>query len=472
MVSALLAAVAPAVDQEHLLQARQMQALSLAVHIPIVCFGIAFPALVLYVETLYLRTGDPLYKTLAQRWSKVLITLFAVGVVTGTILSFEFGLLWPGFMAAFGNVFGLGFALEGFSFFLEAIFVAIYVYAWDRISPAKHLACGVIVVVTGLTGSLTVLAVNGWMNDPGGFRLEDGKAVDVEPWSALFGSSYFWHELVHMYLAGYIVCGFVLASVYAWGALRGRWERYHRTAFAIPLAAAAVAAPVQVVVGDWVARDVADKQPVKLAAMEGLGETTAGAPLHLLGWWNGEEVVGGIEIPKLLSVLAEHDPNATIEGLDSVPPEDRPTDRAVNITRYAFQTMVGIGTALAALGVLFAYVRVRKRRLPESRWFYRAVVVAGPASVVALIAGWVTTEVGRQPWVVYDVMRTAEAVTGGEGIPVGFATVVAVYVALGAGLWWVLRRLARTPLDTPFDAGAAGEPVLAVSGPTTLPPEQ
>ena len=212
MTGLLLAAGTTAVNQDYLFQARQMQALSLAVHIPLVCFGIAFPALVLYVEGLYLRTGDPLYRTLAMRWSKIMITLFAVGVVTGTILSFEFGLLWPEFMAAFGNVFGLGFAFEGFSFFLEAIFVAIYVYGWDRISPRKHFACGVVVVITGLTGSLMVIAVNGWMNHPSGFRLVNGKAVDVHPWSALFGNSYFWHELVHMYVAGYIVTGFVLAS--------------------------------------------------------------------------------------------------------------------------------------------------------------------------------------------------------------------------------------------------------------------
>jgi cytochrome bd ubiquinol oxidase subunit I len=453
MNALLLAAGTSAVDQQYLLEARQMQALSLTVHIPLVCFGIAFPALVLFVETLYLRTGDPVYRTLAMRWSKVMITLFAVGVVTGTILSFEFGLLWPGFMSAFGNVFGLGFAFEGFSFFLEAIFIAIYVYGWDRISPRRHVLCGVVVVITGVTGSLTVIAVNGWMNHPTGFRLVDGRAVDVHPFSALFGNSYFWHELVHMYLAGYIVTGFVLASVYAWGALRGNWGRYERTALAIPLAAAAIAAPVQVVVGDWVARDVAKQQPAKLAAIEGLADTTKGAPVHVLGWFDGEEVRYGIAIPHLLSFLATHHPNATVQGLDAVPAGDRPTVSAVNITRFAFQTMVGIGTLLALLGVVFAYVRLRKRRLPESRWFYRALVLAGPLSLVALVAGWVTTEVGRQPWVVWRVMRTSEAVTGGSGVPVGYATLVVVYAAIAVAVWWVLRRLSRAPLG-PVDAPA------------------
>ena len=466
MTGVLLAAGTTAVDQQYLFEAREMQALSLAVHIPLVCFGIAFPALVLFTETLYLRTGDRLYRTLAMRWSKIMITLFAVGVVTGTILSFEFGLLWPTFMARFGAVFGLGFAFEGFSFFLEAIFIAIYVYAWDRISPRKHLACGVVVVITGLTGSLMVIAVNGWMNHPSGFEVApNGETVDVHPWSALFGNSYFWHELVHMYLAGYIVTGFVLGSAYAWGALRGRFERYEKTALAIAVSAAAVAAPIQLIVGDWVARDVTEKQPAKLAAIEGLYTTTDGAPLHVLGWYDGEEVKFGVEIPRLLSFLAEHDPNATVEGLDAVPPEDRAPNAAVNVTRFAFQTMVGIGTGLALLAAVFAWVRLRKRRLPESRWFYRALVLAGPAAVVALIAGWVTTAVGRQPWIVFRVMRTSEAVTAGSGIPVAFATLVVLYAALAVGVWWVLRRLSRQPLAS-IEAGTV--PVLAPAGFTEL----
>jgi cytochrome d ubiquinol oxidase subunit I len=455
------------VDQDYLFQARQMQALSFAAHIPIVCFGIAFPAIVLYVESLYLRTGDTLYLVLAKRWSKVMITLFAVGVVTGTILTFEFGLLWPQFMASFGNVFGLGFALEGFSFFLEAIFIAIYVYGWDRISARAHVLAGVAVVVTGVTGSLMVLAVNGWMNHPTGFRLVNGRAVDVHPWSALFGDSYFWHEFVHMYLGGYIVTGFLVASAYAWGALKGKWGRYERTALAIPLAAAALAAPVQVIVGDWVARDVAKKQPTKLAAIEGLAHTTRGAPEHVLGWFDGDDVRYGIRIPHLLSLLARHRPNATIQGLDAVPAADRPSVASVNVTRFAFQTMVGIGTLLALLGVVFVWFRVRRGTLPRSRWFLGAVVAAGPLSLVALLAGWVTTEVGRQPWVVYGVMRTSEAVTAARGVPVGYGTLLAVYAALAAGVWWVLRRLARSPL-APVEEHAV--PVLAPAGLTDMEP--
>jgi cytochrome d ubiquinol oxidase subunit I len=268
---------------DYLDQARQLQTLSLTVHLPLVCFGIAFPSMVMFAESRYLRNGDRLYRTIAQRWSKVMLTLFAVGVVTGTILSFEFGVLWPNFIGMFGNVFGLGFALEGFSFFLEAIFIGIYVYGWDRLSPRMHFLSGIPVVIAGVTGSTFVIAVNAWMNHPTGFRLDHGKAVDVHPWAALFGNSFLWQELVHMYLAAYIVVGFLVAGWYAWCFLRGRFGRYERAALAIPLAAAALVAPVEVVVGDWAAREVAKAQPVKLAAMEGLAHTTRGAPEHLLG---------------------------------------------------------------------------------------------------------------------------------------------------------------------------------------------
>jgi len=436
-------------SSDYLVAARQMQALSFAVHIPLVCFGIAFPAIILFVEWLWLRTGDELYWTLARRWSRVLVALFAVGVVTGTILSFEMGLLWPGFTGTFGSVFGLGFAIEGFSFFAEAIFAGIYVYGWGRLSPRAHFAAGIPMAVAGFTGSLTVISVNGWMNHPTGFTMRDGQVVEVRPVEALFGNSYFWHELLHMYLAGYMVTGFLLAGAYAVGRLRGRWGRYERTALAIPLTIAALAAPVQILVGDWAARAVATAQPVKLAALEGLGTSTAGAPVHLLGWYTHGEVHYGIAIPRLLSLLASHNPSAVVPGLDSVPADSVPP---VNVVRIAFQLMVGAGSLLAALGVVFLIYQARRHRLPETRWFYRALVAAGPLAVLALLAGWTTTEVGRQPWVVYGVMRTAEAVTGAGGIPVGYAVLALVYIGVVAAVIWILRRLASTPLaplDTP-----------------------
>jgi cytochrome d ubiquinol oxidase subunit I len=434
------------VDQHYLFQARQMQTLSFAAHIPLVCFAIAFPPMVLAVEWLSLRTGNPVYRTLARRWSKVLLALFSVGVVTGTILSFELGVLWPGFMASFGSVFGLAFALEGIAFFIEAIFIAVYVYTWDRISPRLHLLSGVPVAVAGLAGSLMVIAVNAWMNHPGGFALRGGKVVDVHPWAALFGNSYLWHELVHMYLAAYMVAGFVTAGLYAWGWLRGNRDAYQRTALVVPLAVAALATPAQIVVGDWAGRAVAAEQPLKLAAIEGLPQTTKGAPEHLFGWYENGRIVDGIEIPRLLSFLAYHDPNATVRGLGIAPPKDRPP---VNVVRVAFQAMVVSGFALAALAAVFLVAVARRRWLPEARSFYWAVIAAGPLSLVALYGGWIVTEVGRQPWVVYRVMRTSQAVTGASGIPVGYATLAVVYICLLAAVVWLLRHLARVPLRPP-----------------------
>ncbi|HWC27551.1 MAG TPA: cytochrome ubiquinol oxidase subunit I [Solirubrobacteraceae bacterium] len=446
------------VEQAYLLEARQMQALSFAVHIPIVCFGIAFPAMVLRAEWLWMRTGDPIYRALAMRWTKVMVALFACGVVTGTILSFEMGLLWPGFMGTFGAVFGLGFALEGFSFFVEAIFIGIYVYGWNRLSPRAHFASGIPIVIAGLTGSLFVLSVNSWMNDPGGFALRDGRVTDVDPVTALFGNSHLGFELVHMYLAGFIVTGFLVAAAYAVGKLRGRWGRYERIALTIPLTVAALAAPVQVIVGDWAAREVAKSQPTKLAAMEGVGRTERGVPLHLGGWYRDGEVKAGIPIPKALSLLAFHDPNAEVQGLDAVPPADRPP---VNVVRVSFQLMVGIGTFLAALSVWYLFTRIRRKRLPSGTWFYRLLVLAGPASVVALISGWVTTEVGRQPWVVYGVMRTTEAVTAADGIPIGYATLAAFYAGLVVAVAWILRRLARAPMSKDAEPEPEHQPVEA-----------
>jgi cytochrome bd ubiquinol oxidase subunit I len=444
------------VNQHYLYEARQMQALSLSVHIPLVCFGIAFPVLVLFAEYRYLRTGDELYRTIARRWSRIMLALFAVGVVTGTILSFELGLLWPVWMQDFGNVFGLGFTLEGFSFFVEAIFIGIYAYGWDRLRPWVHFASGIPIAIAGVAGSFFVIAVNGWMNHPTGFTLVNGRATGVHPWQALFDNPMFWSEYTHMYFAAYIVCGFLLAGAYAWALLRGRRGRYERTAFGISMTAAAIAAPLQVIVGDWAARDVAVYQPVKLAAMEGLATTTRGAAEHLLGWYNGHAVVWGVEIPKLLSLLAFHNPNAVVKGLSIVPLADQPP---VNVVRFSFQTMVGIGTLLALIGLVYLFLRFRRRgSLP--RLLLVGVVAAGPLSVVALIAGWITTEVGRQPWIVYDVMRVNAAVTGATDIPIGYGTLTVVYVILGVIVYAILRRLARVPLP----ADVAGDRLALEEG--------
>lgn len=446
----------------YLRDASQLQSLSFAVHIPLVCFGIALPAMIAYFEWRFLRTGDELYRTIARRWTRMMAALFAIGVITGTILSFEMGMLWPTFMSTFGSVFGLGFSIEGFSFFLEAIFIGIYVYGWNRLSARLHFLCVLPIVFAGFTGSLMVIAVNAWMQHPSGFRLRAGRAVDVHPLAALFGNSFLWNELVHMYVAAYMVTGFLLAAPYALQRLRGRWSRYQRTAFTLPFTVAAVASPLQVLIGDWVGRDVATEQPIKLAALEGLAKTTRGAPEHILGWYHNGRISFGIAIPHLLSLLAFHSFDHTVRGLDTVPPVDRPP---INITRLSFQTMVGIGTLLALLAVVYLFILWRRRALPAQRLFYMVAVVAGPLSLVALIAGWVTTEVGRQPWVVYRVMTTTQAVTTAGSVPVSYAVLAAAYLLVFAGAVWVLRRLAHMELPPLEEADAAA--VARAGGRTT-----
>ena len=397
-----------------------MQALSFVVHIPLVCFGIAFPAMFLFVHGLYLRTGEAHYKALAKRWSKVALILFAVGVVTGTILSFEFGLLWPDFMATFGEVFGLAFGLEGVSFFIEAIFIAIYVYGWDRLPPRTHFLTGIPVVIAGFAGSFNVIAVNGWMNHPQGFDVANGQVVDPQPWTALLNGN-MWHELVHMYLAGYLVAGFIVAGVYAAAHLRGRRDAYHRTGLVVALSFAALAAPVQV---DRRRLGGADgrREPAGQARRDrGAAATRRRARRSRSAAGTTRTRTrskGGIEIPKLLSMLADARPERDRPG-----PRHRAARRPPAGQRRPLRVprrWSGSGRCSRCSGPCSSSRCGGKRRLPRSPWFYRALMAAGPLALVALIAGWITTEVGRQPWIVYEVMRVEDAVTGNDGLELGF----------------------------------------------------
>ncbi|MGQ0823910.1 MAG: cytochrome ubiquinol oxidase subunit I [Actinomycetota bacterium] len=433
-----------AVEQPDLFYARQQMAFSLGTHIVIACIGMAFPFMVVIAEWRAQRTGDRTYDVLARRWAKALGVLFAVGAVSGTILSFEFGILWPGWMAKFGDVMGLPFAMEGFAFFLEAIFVGIYLYGWDRLPPRVHLLTGIPIGIAGVCSAFFVVAANGWMNTPTGFDIDaSGAVTNVDPWAAFFNTA-LWPEATHMILAAFIVAGCLVAMPYAWALLHGKNDRYHRLGLTIPFVIAMVAVPVQLVVGDWAARHVAEQQPVKLAALEGVYETEDGAALYLGGFYDDGGIRFGIRIPKLLSTLAFHDPDATVAGLEEVPPSDRPP---VNMVRTAFQLMVMIGFALLGLGAWCAWSWRRKGALPiASRWFLRTAVMAGPASVIALEAGWIVTEVGRQPWIVYEVMRVRDAVTDSPNIRYGYFLLVAVYVVLAVATYVVLRRLARVPL--------------------------
>ena len=432
-----------AVEQPDLWAARQQMALSLGWHIVIACFGVGLPALVVVAEALGLRRRDQDALRLARQWSKALAVLFAVGAVSGTILSFELGILWPGMMGTFGDVWGLPFAIEGIAFFIEAIFVGLYLYGWDRLPPRVHLWTGVPIVIAGVASAWFVVTANAWMNQPRGFDvkryLATGEVVGVDPWAAMFNPATP-PQTTHMVLAAFMVAGFGTAAVYAAAMLRGRRDRYHRLGFAIAFTVAAALTPVQIGVGDWAARFLADNQPVKLAALEGLNETQAGAPLTVGGVYVGGEVRYGLEIPRGLSLLAQHDADAVVQGLEVVPPDERPP---VAVVRTAFQAMVGIGTGLLVLSAWAALAWWRKRRLPSSRWFLRAAVAAGPLAALAVEAGWVATEVGRQPWIVYGVMRVEDAVTQAPGIRFGLYALLVVYAAMTAGTVYALRRVAR-----------------------------
>lgn len=426
------------------LAARSQMGFSLGWHIIVACLGVGMPAVVLFVEWRGQRSGDPSYQLLARRWARTLGVLFAVGAVSGTILSFEMGVLWSGLMDNYGAVFGLPFAIEGFAFFIEAIFLGIYLYGWDRLAPRTHLLSGVPIVVAGVASAFFVVTANAWMNSPQGFTVVDGRLVGVDPWAAMFNPAT-WPQTTHMILAAFMVTGFLMASVYAVAMLRGRRDRYHRLGLLVPLVVGVLATPVQIIVGDWAARYVADHQPTKLAAMEGLFRSGPHAPLSLGGIYSGNELRGALHIPDGLSLLVHLDPNGYVSGLDRVPPELRPP---VTIVHLAFDVMVLIGFALLGLGLWLGYCWWRHRELPRSRWFLRAVAVSGVAAVTAMEAGWVTTEVGRQPWIVYQVLRVNDAVNPAPGLGWGLVAVLVVYAALTAATMFVLLRLARTPVPT------------------------
>jgi cytochrome d ubiquinol oxidase subunit I len=421
--------------------ARSQMAFTLGFHIILASIGVAFPAIILVANYLGLRRNDSDSLRLAERWSKVAAVTFVVGAVTGTVLSFEMGLLWPEFMRRFGDVFGLPFALEGIFFFTEAIFIAIYIYGWKRLSGWAHFWTGVPVVIAGLGGAWSVVAANSWMNQPDGFKLaSDGTVTDVAPWDAFFNGAVA-YEAPHMILAAYIVTGFLVASVYAVGMLRGRRDRHHRLGLLIPLTIGAIATPIQFVVGDTAARSIAKDQPVKFAGMECVQKTHTHVTEYLGGRCTSDGVKGGIGIPGFDSWLVGFSTDTKVIGLDSVPPDDRPP--ANTLLHWAFDAMVGICSALIALGAWLGISWWRKRDIPKTRWFLRATAISGIAAIVALECGWIVTEVGRQPWIVYQVMRTEDAVTDASGVWVSLSVVLLLYAALGTATVLVLRAMAR-----------------------------
>jgi cytochrome bd ubiquinol oxidase subunit I len=443
-----------------LLPARQQMALSLGWHIILACFGVAWPAMIAVAHWRGVYRDDGVALGLARRWAKVSAVLFAIGAVSGTVLSFEMGLLWPGLMGPFGDVLGLPFAFEGLSFFVEAIFLGLYLYGWGRIPPKRHLLMVVPMAVAGVVGTYCVIAVNAWMNMPVGFRIEAGEVVDVEPWAVLFNTGAVL-QFAHMWIAAYMVVGFAVAGVYAAGMLRGRTDRHHRTGFGIPFAFATVAALVQPFIGHLLGLRIAEAQPAKLAAFELATETESPSPLRIGGLLIDGEVRYAIDIPLLGSVIARNSFTEPVQGLDTIPLADQPP---VNITHLAFQTMIGIGTLLFVAVLVFWLFRWRGRDLLDNRWALRFAVAAGPLAVVALEAGWIATEVGRQPWVVYGVLRTPDAAGDNPHLWLLLAATATLYTGLTIGAVLVLRSMARRwrageeDLPSPYgpEATAAG----------------
>ncbi len=443
-----------------LLFARSQMAMSLAFHIIFAVVGIGMPALMVIAEWRWLRSGDPMQLELAKRWSKGTAILFAVGAVSGTVLSFELGLLWPSFMEHAGAVIGMPFSLEGFAFFTEAIFLGIYLYAWKRIPPRAHFAAGVVVALSGALSGAFVVCANAWMNAPAGFAMVNGAVANVDPIAAMFNDAAP-SQVLHMILAAYAATGFAVAGIHAYALRRGTPHRaFHRAALQIALTVGLPAALVQPLSGDVSARGVAERQPVKLAAMEGHLKT--GPAAFVIGGWPDAETlehVGAIEIPGALSWLLHGDGSAVVQGIDAVPVDERPP---LAIVHLAFQIMIGCGSIMAALSLWGVWRWWRRRRgigsaLPDDRRFLTAVVLAAPLGFLALEAGWTVTEVGRQPWIIQGVLRTADAVTPMPGLVVPFVLFTALYLGLAVAVVFLLRRqILKTGLS-PVTLGVTNE---------------
>ena len=426
--------------------ARAQMAFTLACHIILVPLGVSWAFMMLIANYRGLRRNDAAALELAQRWSKYMAVTFAVGAVSGTVLTFEFGLLWPRFMGRWGDAFGVPFAFEGVFFFAEAIFVSIYIFGWRRLKPWTHFWTGVPIVLTGVFGAASVVAANAWMNAPSGFTLDkSGTIVDVDPVSVIFNDA-MPLMAAHMLVAAYVVGGFLVASVYAFGMLRGRRDRYHRLGFIIAFSVAAVAIPLQMAVGDSLARWVYNNQPVKFAAIELVPTTKSDVPETLLGHLNEDGTVsGGLPIPGLASWLS--DPSTgkktVVQGLDTVPEDQRPTNREVNTVHLAWDIMVGLGTLLMLLALWYFASWIFRRDMPKGRWFLRIAACAGVLAVIAMEAGWVVSEVGRQPWIVYEYMKVENAATGNTGVWITFVAVVFLYIGVAVTTILVLRGMSR-----------------------------
>lgn len=428
---------------DDLLAARSQMALSLGFHILFACVGMAMPLLMVIAEGLWHRTGDDLYRELAVRWAKGTAILFAVGAVSGTVLSFELGLLWPRFMDFAGPVVGLPFSIEGFAFFLEAIFLGIYFYGWDRVGRTAHLLAGVGVWISGMASGFFVVSVNAWMNHPQGFAYDtlDGGVTSVEPWVAMLNPA-FPTQAVHMAVAAIVTTAFAVAGVHAFYLLRDPSNRFHRLALSIALPVAALSAVAQPLTGHSAGEYVAEHQPLKLAAAEAQWDDEIGAPMRLGGWPDEatETTPYAIEVPYLLSILAFGDPHAEVKGIRSFPEDERPP---IAVVHLAYQVMLGLGTTMMGAGLLGMLLWWRRGSVPLDRWYLALLVALTPAGALAVEAGWTVTEVGRQPWIIRGVMRTEEAVTAMPGLGWTLSLYALLYLFLGVMTLLLLRRQFR-----------------------------
>lgn len=419
-----------------LLAARTQMALSLGFHIIFAVIGIGMPALMVLAERKWLKTGDPVWLDLAKRWSKGTAILFAVGAVSGTVLSFELGLLWPRFMEYAGAIIGMPFSLEGFAFFTEAIFLGIYLYGWTKLSPKAHWWAGVAVMVSGTVSGIFVVFANAWMNAPAGFEIVNGVPTNIDPIAAMLNPASF-HQTLHMTIAAFATTGIAVAGIHAWMLRKNPGDHFHRSALHVALLVAIPASLLQPLSGDISAKFVAEYQPAKLAAMEGQFATERGAPLRIGGIPNEatRETKYALEIPKALSFLAFSDFDAEVQGLEAFPEEDWPP---VAITHFAFQVMVGLGTLmmLASLWVLALWWR--KREVAQSRPLLTFLALLTPAGFIAVEAGWIVTEVGRQPWIVYGFMRTKDALTPMPGLVYPLIGITLLYLFLGVVVAYLL----------------------------------
>ena len=418
------------------MSARSQLGFSLAFHIIFAVLGVGLPLMMTIAEWRWLRTREPAYLAVAKRWAKGAAILFAIGALSGTVLSFELGLLWPRFMEKAGSVIGMPFSLEGFAFFTEAIFLGIYLFGWERTPEILHLLSGLVVAISGAVSAVFVTFVNAWMNTPVGFTLLNGEFTAIEPLKAMLSPASI-PEAVHMVLAAYCATGFAAAGVHSWLILRRGRNRFDEVALCIALSVGGAAVLAQGLSGDALARMVARTQPVKLASLEGQFRTEAGAPLRLGGLPDAKRHTTkyALEIPHGLSLLAFHDPNAVVKGLDEFPQADWPQ---VTLVHISFQVMVGLGSVLSLVALLAGWLAWRRKPLVAHRTFLKLLVLCGPLGLLALEAGWFVTELGRQPWTIFGILRTRDAVTTVPHLQLPFFLVSALYCVLGITVVWLL----------------------------------